>query len=44
VPVIGGKTVPLGVDEVIRGLAERQHGVVGRAQLVAAGLGTRAIE
>jgi hypothetical protein len=44
VPVIGGKTVPLGVDGVIGGLVERQHGVVCRGQLVAAGVGVRAIE
>ena len=41
---IGPKPVPLGVDEVIAGLAGRQHGVVGRAQLLAAGVGSEAIK
>jgi very-short-patch-repair endonuclease len=37
---IGPKSVPLAVDEVIGALAGRQHGVVGRAQLIAAGVGS----
>jgi very-short-patch-repair endonuclease len=43
-PRIGGKVSNLGPDAVIAGLAARQHGVVGRRQLLAAGLGSRAIE
>jgi very-short-patch-repair endonuclease len=41
---MGGKVSNLAPDTVIAGLAERQHGVVGRQQLLAAGLGSRAIE
>jgi very-short-patch-repair endonuclease len=41
---IGGQTVPLALDEVIGALAGRQHGVVGRAQMLAAGLTVRAID
>jgi very-short-patch-repair endonuclease len=41
---IGGQTVPLVLDEVIAALAADQHGVVGRSQLLAAGVGSRAIE
>lgn len=41
---IGGKVRDFGPDEVIAGVAGRQHGVVARAQLVAAGIGARAIE
>ena len=41
---IGGKGATLPPDEVIAALAGRQHGVVGRAQLLAAGIGPRAIE
>ena len=41
---IGGKRSNLAPDEVIAALAGRQHGVVGRAQLVAAGIGARAID
>jgi very-short-patch-repair endonuclease len=40
---IGTQTVPLAVDEVISAIAGRQHGVVGRGQLLAAGIGPRAI-
>jgi very-short-patch-repair endonuclease len=44
VVAIRPETVPLGVDEVIAGLAGRQHGVVGRAQLLAAGVTVAAIK
>jgi very-short-patch-repair endonuclease len=43
VTAIGTKTVPLAADEVIGALAGDQHGVVGRSQLLAAGVGSRAI-
>jgi very-short-patch-repair endonuclease len=43
VTAIGTKTVPLATDEVIGALADDQHGVVGRSQLLAAGVGSRAI-
>jgi predicted transcriptional regulator of viral defense system len=39
-----GKVSNLGPDVVIAGLAQRQHGVVGRKQLIAAGLRAGAIE
>ena len=41
---IGGKSQTRGVDAVIAALAERQHGVVARRQLVALGLSRREIE
>jgi very-short-patch-repair endonuclease len=41
---IGPETVPLAVDGVIAAFAERQHGVVGRRQLLAAGVSERAIK
>jgi very-short-patch-repair endonuclease len=41
---IGGKPRDLAADETIGALAGRQHGVVGRKQLLAAGVGARAIE
>jgi very-short-patch-repair endonuclease len=41
---IGGKRSNLAPDEVIAQLAGRQHGVVSRAQLLAAGLSAREIE
>jgi very-short-patch-repair endonuclease len=41
---MGPKTVPLGVDEAISALAASQHGVVGRRQLIAAGIGAQAIK
>jgi very-short-patch-repair endonuclease len=41
---IGGKPRDLAADEAIGALAGRQHGVVGRSQLLAAGVGARAIE
>jgi hypothetical protein len=44
VGAIGPKTVPLAVDELISELAGRQHGVAGRAQLLAAGVGSDAIK
>jgi predicted transcriptional regulator of viral defense system len=43
-PVIGGELRTRPIDEVIAVLAERQHGVVARRQLVALGLGSRAID
>ena len=43
-PVIGGRTEVESIDRVIRVLAERQHGAVARRQLIALGLGRRAIE
>src|SRR3954447_7604269 len=42
--VIGGQLTPRPLDAAIAALAERQHGVVGRAQLLAAGVSARAIE
>ena len=42
--VIGGKTQAREDDQVIAELAERQYGVVSRAQLRAKGLGQRAID
>jgi very-short-patch-repair endonuclease len=44
VGAIGPKSVPLTVDDVISSLAEGQHGVVGRQQLRAAGIGSEAIK
>lgn len=41
---IGGKVSNLAADELIARLAARQHGVVARRQLVALGLGARAID
>jgi very-short-patch-repair endonuclease len=41
---IGPKSVPLAVDEVIGALAGRQHGVVGRAQLIASGVGSDSVK
>jgi very-short-patch-repair endonuclease len=41
---IGPETVPLSADEVIAALAGLQHGVVGRAQLLKAGVSERAIK
>ena len=41
--VIGGKSQS-GDDEAIARLAEAQYGVVARAQLLAAGVGARAID
>ena len=41
---MGTETVPLAVDEVISALAGRQHGVDGRAQLLAAGVTPKAIK
>ena len=43
-PVIGGELRTRSVDELISMLAERQHGVVARRQLVARGVGARAID
>ena len=43
-PVIGGEPRTRLIDELIARLAERQHGVVARRQLVALGLGSRAID
>jgi very-short-patch-repair endonuclease len=43
VTAIGTKTVPLAPDDVIADLAARQHGLVARGQLLAAGIGSRAI-
>ena len=43
-PVIGGELHIRPIDEVIAALAERQHGVVARRQLVARGVGARAID
>src|SRR3954454_1482186 len=40
----GGKRAPRSVDGLIAAWAERQHGVVTRAQLVADGVGRRAID
>lgn len=42
-PVIGAETRVLGVDRALARLAERQHGVVARRQLLALGFGPRAI-
>jgi very-short-patch-repair endonuclease len=42
--VIRGQSRTRPTDELIAGLAERQHGVVGRRQLGALGLGARAID
>jgi hypothetical protein len=39
-----GQSVPLARDDLIGALAGRQHGVVGRAQLLAAGVSVRAID
>jgi very-short-patch-repair endonuclease len=44
VVAIRPETVPLAVDETIGALAERQHGVVGRTQLLAAGVTVAAIK
>jgi len=41
---IRGKCSPRDADLVLAGLAERQHGVVARRQLLAAGVGRRAID
>jgi hypothetical protein len=41
---IGRRCSPRFVDELIADLATRQHGVVGRGQLVALGVGQRAID
>ena len=43
-PVIGGELRTRSIDELIAVLAERQHGVVARRQLVALGVGARAID
>jgi very-short-patch-repair endonuclease len=43
-PAIGGKTDTSTADRAITELADRQHGVVGRAQLLDLGVGSRAIE
>src|SRR4051794_11942212 len=40
----GGKNAPRSLDEVIAEIAAAQQGVVGRAQLLAAGVGRRAID
>jgi hypothetical protein len=40
----GGERAPRSVDKVLVALARRQHGVVTRAQLSAAGVGRRAID
>src|SRR3954447_10708507 len=40
----GGKNAPRSPDEVIGEIAAGQHGVVARAQLLAAGVGRRAID
>jgi very-short-patch-repair endonuclease len=42
-PVIGAEVHTRGLDELIAALAERQHGVVARRQLVPLGLNRRAI-
>ena len=42
-PVIGAQSRTRAIDEAIAALAERQHGVVARRQLIALGLGRRAI-
>ena len=39
-----GKTAPRAPDQIIAELAARQHGVVARGQLLAAGVGRRAID
>ena len=41
---IGGKCTPRRVDLAVADLAGRQHGVVGREQLLGLGIGRRAIE
>jgi very-short-patch-repair endonuclease len=41
---MGPESVPLAVDAVIGALASRQHGVVGRAQLLRGGVGPEAIK
>jgi hypothetical protein len=43
-PAIGGQTYGDCLDEVIAELAERQHGLVSRRQLLDAGLGKHAID
>src|SRR3954469_24186100 len=43
-PVIGGERRTRPADALIAALADRQHGVVARRQLVALGLSARAIE
>jgi very-short-patch-repair endonuclease len=43
-PHIGSQRDTGSIDELIAALAERQHGVVGRVQLVALGLSHRAID
>jgi very-short-patch-repair endonuclease len=43
-PLRGGKLPVRSWDEVIAGLARRQHGVVSRAQLLGAGMGAKALE
>src|SRR5689334_3427936 len=40
----GGKRAPRSDDELIAARAERQHGVVARSQLLADGIGRRAID
>src|ERR1700749_1816691 len=40
----GGQRAPRSADAVIAAIAERQHGVVTRSQLLAAGVGRRGIE
>src|SRR3954452_8882617 len=40
----GGKTAPRSPDHVVAKLAARQHGVVARTQLLAAGVSRRAID
>ncbi len=42
-PVIGAQLHTGGIDAVIAAIAQRQHGVVARPQLLALGLGRRAI-
>jgi Transcriptional regulator, AbiEi antitoxin/Protein of unknown function (DUF559) len=44
IPLSGGKSPARSWDEEIADLAREQHGVVGRAQLLAAGMGSRALE
>ncbi len=43
-PDIGGKSQSRGIDAAIAVLAERQHGVVARRQLILLGFGGRAID
>ncbi len=43
-PAIRGKCNPRDADLALAEMAERQHGVVARSQLLAAGIGSRAID